>query len=109
MLAAGIGAVVCTGCKSFDEYQAERQNKAVLHFERSQYSNIDKNKVFTLNECFHYAKKNNLDLQVFGIEEKVAQELRTSEMLGMLPELNVSNNLTRRDNTPASKSRQLDS
>ncbi len=109
MLVAGIGAVVCTGCKSFDEYQAERQNKAVLHFERAQYSNVDQNKVFTLNECFHFAKKNNLDLKVFGIEEKVAQELRTSEMLGMLPELNISNNLTRRDNTPASSSKQLDS
>ena len=39
--------------------------------------------------------------------EQVAKEMRTSEMLGMLPELNVSNNLTGRNNTPASKSKQV--
>ena len=51
--------------------------------------------------------KNNLDLKVFGLEEQVAKEMRTSEMLGMLPELNVSDNLTGRSNTPASSSRQV--
>lgn len=107
-LIAGLGILICGGCKSFSEYQEERHNKAVLHFERAQYTNIDPNKVLSLNECFQLALKNNLDLKVFGIEEKVAEELRTSEMLGMLPELNVSNNLTHRDNTPASKSKQLD-
>ena len=104
-LIAGLGILICGGCKSFSEYQEERHNKAVLHFERAQYTNIDPNKVLSLNECFQLALKNNLDLKVFGIEEKVAEELRTS---GMLPELNVSNNLTHRDNTPAAKSKQLD-
>ena len=96
------------GCKSFDEYQKERIAYAVKHFERSQYANIPKGKVLTLNECVAYARKNNLDLKVFGLEEEVAKELRTSDFLGMLPELNISNNLTHRSNTPASSSRQID-
>lgn len=103
----GAGLVALSGCKSFDEYQQERIAYAVRHFERAQYSNIENGRVLTLNECVHLAVKNNLDLKVFGLEEQVAKEMRTSEMLGMLPELNISNNLTGRTNTPASSSKQL--
>ena len=99
--------LLLSGCKSFDEYQQERIAYAVRHFERAQYSNIENGRVLTLNECVRLAVKNNLDLKVFGLEEQVAKEMRTSEMLGMLPELNVSNNLTSRNNTPASSSQQL--
>ncbi|MBE6390375.1 MAG: TolC family protein [Lentisphaerae bacterium] len=99
--------VFAGGCKSFDEYQQERLAKAVAHFERAQYSDIEAEKVLTLNECFALARANNLDLKVFGLEEKVSKEMRTFEILGMLPELNVSNNLNHRDNTPAASSRQL--
>ena len=106
-LCAGVTVAILGGCKSFDEYQKERVNKAVAHFERAQYSNVKAGHIFTLNECVRLAKKNNLDLKVFGLEEKVSKEMRTSEFLGMLPELTVSNNLTHRDNTPASSSRQL--
>ena len=101
------GIVLLGGCKSIDEYQEERLQKAVAHFERSQYSNLDENKVLSLNECVRLAIKNNLDLKVMGLEEKVAQEFKTSEMLGMLPELNISDNYSTRNNVPASKSRQL--
>lgn len=106
-LCAGAAIVALSGCKSFDEYQSERVNKAVMHFERAQYSDVKPDHVFTLNECVNMAVSNNLDLKVFGLEEKVANEMRTSEFLGMLPELNISNNLTHRDNTPASSSKQI--
>jgi len=102
------GIIFFGGCKSFDEYQQERIAYAVKHFDRAQYSNIDQNRKLTLNECVRLAVKNNLDLKVFGLEENVAREMRTSEMLGMLPELNISNNLTGRNNTPASSSQQVD-
>ncbi len=101
------GLVFLAGCKSFDEYQSDRVNYAVRHFERAQWSNIDDSKVLTLRDCVSLAVRNNLDLKVFGIETQVAKEMRTSEMLGMLPELNVSNNLTGRNNTPASSSQQI--
>ena len=107
-IAIGIAAVITVGgCKSFEEYQKERINKAVVHFEKAQYVNVPEDKVFSLNECVFHARKNNLDLKVFGLEEDVAKEMRTSEFLGMLPELNVSDNLTSRSNTPASSSRQI--
>ena len=99
--------LLLSGCKSFDEYQQERIAYAVRHFERAQYSNIENGRILTLNECVHLAVKNNLDLKVFGLEEQVAKEMRTSEMLGMLPELNISNNLTGRNNRPASSSKQI--
>ena len=101
------GIVFLSGCKTFDDYQEERIAYAVKHFERAQYSDIKPGQVLTLDECVRMAVKNNLDLKVFGLEEQVAKEMRTSEMLGMLPELNVSNNLTTRTNTPASSSKQV--
>lgn len=104
---AGATLAVLSGCKSFDEYQKERVNKAVVHFERAHYTELKPGQVFTLNECVRLSVKNNLNMKVFGLEEQVAKEMMTSEFLGMLPELTVSNNLTHRDNTPASSSRQL--
>ena len=101
------GVVFLSGCKSFDDYQEERIAYAVKHFERAQYSDIKPGQVLTLDECVRMAVKNNLDLKVFGLEEQVAKEMRTSEMLGMLPELNISNNLTGRNNRPASSSKQI--
>ena len=104
---AGVILAIFSGCKSFDEYQDERINKAVAHFERAQYTDIKPDHVFSYNECVKLAIKNNLDLKIFGLEEKVSNEMRTSEFLGMLPELTVSNNLTRRTNTPAASSEQI--
>lgn len=102
-----LGVIVLGGCKSFDDYQEERIAYAVKHFERAQYNDIKPGQVLTLNDCVRMAVANNLDLKVFGLEEQVAEEMRTSEMLGMLPELNVSDNLTSRNNVPASSSKQV--
>ena len=106
-LCAGVTIAILGGCKSFDDYQKERVNKAVVHFDRAQYADVKQGHVFTLNECVNLAVKNNLDLKVFGLEEQVSKEMRTSEFLGMLPELNISNNLSGRNNKPASSSRQV--
>ncbi|MBQ8755884.1 MAG: TolC family protein [Lentisphaeria bacterium] len=107
IIAAAALLIVAAGCKSFEEYQQERISKAVAHFERANYTNIPDGKVLSLDECFQMALKNNLDLKVFGLEEQVAKEMKTSEILGMLPELNISNNYAERNNTPASSSRQI--
>ncbi len=101
------GLVTFTGCKNFEEYRNERAEYAVRHFELSQYRDLEEGRVLTLPECIRTALANNLDLKVFDIEESVAREMRTAEMLGMLPELNASNNLTTRNNTPASSSKKV--
>ena len=103
-----VGLFFLSGCKSFEDYQNDRIAYAVKHFERARFTNLKQDQVLTLNDCVRLAVANNLDLKVFGLEEQVAKEMRTSEMLGMLPELNISNNFTGRTNTPASSSKQLD-
>jgi outer membrane protein TolC len=99
--------ILFSGCKSFDEYQQDRVSYAVQHFERAKRSNIDETQVLTLKECIRLAIRNNLDLKVLGLEEQVAEEMHTSELLGMLPELNISNNYSERDNTPGSSSKNI--
>ena len=106
--AGAVGLFFLSGCKSFNDYQDDRIAYAVKHFERARFTNLKQDQVLTLNDCVRLAVANNLDLKVFGLEEQVAKEMRTSEMLGMLPELNISNNFTGRTNTPASSSEQLD-
>ncbi len=106
--AGAVGLFFLSGCKSFNDYQDDRIAYAVKHFERARFTNLKQDQILTLNDCVRLAVANNLDLKVFGLEEQVAKEMRTSEMLGMLPELNISNNFTGRTNTPASSSEQLD-
>ncbi|HNZ66637.1 MAG TPA: TolC family protein [Planctomycetota bacterium] len=53
------------------------------------------------------AIRNNIDLKVLGLEEQVAEEMHTSELLGMLPDITLSNNYTERNNTPGSSSKNI--
>lgn len=110
LLGFGAAAVLAAGgCKSYDEYRQERAEYAVKHFERSQLQDLEEGRVLTLVDCIRLAGRNNLDLEVFKLEEHVAREMRTADMLGMLPEINVSNTLTDRNNTPGSSSRRISS
>ncbi len=100
-------AVCMAGCKNYDDYRSERAEYAIKHFEKANWANIDESRSLGLIECIRLALENNLDMKVFNLEQNVAREMLTAEMLGMLPELNVSNNLTDRENTPASSSRKV--
>lgn len=103
----GIVAGALSGCKSYEDYREERAEYAVKHFEAAKYRDYLDGKKITLRECIDMAIKNNLELKVLKLEEQVAHEMKTAEMLGMLPELNVSNTLTSRNNTPASSSEKV--
>ncbi|MCR4573264.1 MAG: TolC family protein [Lentisphaeria bacterium] len=102
-----LAAITLFGCKSYEDYKNERAESAVRHFDESQYRNIPADKVLTLKECIQIAVENNVDLKVCSLEEKVSHEIRTSEMLGMLPDLTVSDSYIHRDNVAASSSRQV--
>ena len=78
------------GCQSMEDYRNERAEYAIKHFEGAKYRELLEGKKLTLSECITMAREHNLDLQVNQLEEKVAKELRTAEMLGMLPELNIT-------------------
>ena len=106
---AGIvaGMVVTSGCKSAEEYREERAEYAVKHFELAKYRDMMEGDRVNLSQCLKLALEHNLDMKVLNLEKEVAREMRTADMLGMLPELNVTNTYTGRDNTPASSSKKV--
>ena len=106
---AGIvaGMVVTSGCKSAEEYREERAEYAVKHFELAKYRDMMEGDRVNLSQCIKLALEHNLDMKVLNLEKEVAREMRTADMLGMLPELNVTNTYTGRDNTPASSSKKV--
>ena len=100
-------AFLFAGCQSMEDYRNERAEYAIRHFEGAKYRELVEGKKLTLRECVELAQKHNLDLQVNKLEEKVAREFKTAEMLGMLPELNVNDTATFRNNTAASSSEKV--
>ena len=92
VMALGVIAVLAfAGCKSEEDFRLERANYARLHFEQSQFKELPQDVRLTLPECIRLAHENNLDVKVSRLEEAVAHEMRTAELLGMLPEINISN------------------
>ena len=110
-IVAGVAvlAMVClfSGCQSMEDYRNERAEYAIKHFEGAKYRELVEGKKLTLQECIDLAREHNLNLQVSKLEEKVAREMRTAEMLGMLPELNINDTATFRSNTAASSSEKV--
>ena len=102
-----LAAVIAGGCKTAQDYRDERAEYAVKHFEFARYREMMEGQKLSLKECIRMALDNNLELKVMSIEENVAKEMRTAEMLGMLPELNISDSFTGRSNTPASSSKKV--
>ena len=107
VLTAAAVVLAVSGCQNMEDYKNERAENAIKHFEGAKYRELIEGKRLTLRECIEMAQEHNLDLQVSKLEEKVAKELQTAEMLGMLPELNVTDNFSSRNNTPASSSRKV--
>ena len=94
LIAAGAvamaGGMLLSGCKSEKEFRDERAEYAVLHNQQAKYRDQLEGKKMGLLECMRYALEHNLDVEVNKVEEAVAREMRTAEMLGMLPELTVT-------------------
>lgn len=101
------GSFLLSGCKSEQDYRDERAEYAVLHSQKAKYRDQLEGKKMGLLECMRYALEHNLDVEVNKVEEAVAREMRTAEMLGMLPELTVTDTFTARNNQPASSSKNL--
>ncbi|MBR7105071.1 MAG: TolC family protein [Lentisphaeria bacterium] len=102
-----VAAVLLAGCKSEDDFRRERAENAMKHFEMARFKHPSDGKVMTLRECIGLAQKNNLELKVQQLEQQVAREQKTAEMLGMLPELNIKNTFTARNNDAASSSKKV--
>ena len=104
-LTCAAGVMMLSGCKTEEDYRTERAEKAIRYFENSRMREPVPDTKLTLANCIALGLKHNLDLKVMQLEEDIAAEMRTAELLGMLPELNINDGLTGRNNIPASSSR----
>ena len=93
-----------TGCQNEEYYRKQREEAAAKHFDEIKKVQAPAGKVFTLEECISYALKNNLDYRVYRLQEAVSNADKYSEILKMLPESNISLNLSQRNNDDASQS-----
>ena len=103
------GVLMLSGCKTEEDYRTEREEKAIRYFENSRLREPVPDKKLKLDECIKLGLKHNLNYKVMQLEEDIAAEMRTAELLGMLPELNINDGLTGRNNIPASSSKAYDS
>ena len=99
--------VILAGCKSDQDYQTLRRDKAQKDFETISKRTLPADKVLTLPMCVNEALKNNLDLKVEDLQTQVNKESKTAAMLGMLPQLTMTYNLQTRSNQPGSSSQDL--
>jgi outer membrane protein TolC len=99
--------IVMDGCRTHDADRKERVKKADRYFNEMKGRVVPADKVFTLKDCIETALKNNLDLRVYKLAEDVNREKQTAAILAMLPDLNISYNLTGRNNEPGASSESL--
>ena len=102
-----VAIILLASCNNSEYYRQQRVEKAREHFNKINKRTIDPNKVFTLNECIDTALKHNLSLKVYDLKEQIASEKVTARLLGMLPELNVSNQFNARNRTPGARSQNI--
>ena len=100
--------VVLSGCHSAKEARERRIKKAAEHMSKIKLKVLPKGKVLTLVECIAIGLQHNLDLKVYELKERIADEKVTAQMLGMLPDLNVTNQFHSRNKTPGSSSYSIE-
>lgn len=101
------GLFFISGCQNEDSLRDQRIEKADRHFSEISERIFPPETVFSLPLCIETALKNNLDMKIGDLKETIAKEKRTAEILGMLPELNIREDLTHRNNEPGSSSQSL--
>lgn len=107
MVAALILGGALTGCRSMEDYRRERETNAAKAMQVALSRRLPAGKVLTLRDCIGLALKNNLDVAAGRLQEKIDRERRNAEILGMLPDLLVTNDWSMRSNRPASSSQSI--
>ncbi len=97
-------SLILSACKNLDDYREERVKKANSAFKQIKENKFPTDAILSLPYCIELALKNNLDLKVYELKEAVNKEKKTAAMLGMLPDLMITNDLTYRTNEPGAKS-----
>jgi len=96
-----------TGCKTEEDYRKERIAKAQEQFEAVKKRDLPADKVLTLHDCIRLALEHNMEIKVQNMEKDAAKNLLWAELLGLLPDLTVTDNFTYRFNQPGSRSKAV--
>ncbi|MBO7147496.1 MAG: SEL1-like repeat protein [Lentisphaeria bacterium] len=119
---AAAAAMLISGCNTggiaeFFGYTTESSSRkerirvASEHFQelrnKKQQKDLAANKLLSLHDCFRIAEEHNADLQVQRMEKAAAEKMKWAEILGLLPDLTVSNDFTGRSNQAGSSSRAI--
>ncbi len=99
---------VLAGCHGAREAREKRIQTAIDHMSKIKLKVLPKGQVFSLVDCIAIALQHNLDLKVYELKERIADEKVTAQMLGMLPDLSISNQFHSRDKTPGSSSYSIE-
>ena len=100
--------LVLSGCKTEEDYKKERIAKAQEQFETVKKRDLPADKVLSLHDCIKLAMEHNMDIKVQNMEKDAAKNLLWAEILGMLPDLSVTDNFTTRFNQPGSRSKAVE-
>ncbi len=106
LIAAAVS--VLAGCYSAREARERRIKKAAEQMHKIKLKVMPEGQVFSLPDCIVISLQHNLDLKVYELKERIADEKVTAQMLGMLPDLSISNQFHSRDRTPGSSSQSID-
>ena len=102
IFAAVAAVVTLAGCSSFDgqkNRQEHAENYRQLLDERAEEVLSD-GEPLTLQDCIDAALKNNLDIRVAEVQQRVAQLGRKASFSQFLPQVNLNYNYTRWDPQP---------
>ena len=102
-----LGLFLLAGCQNIDDYRKERVKKADIAFKKIQEKKFPEHLILSLPFCIELALKHNLDLKVYELKEAVDKEKKTAAVLGMLPDLTITNDVTQRSNEPGASSYSL--
>ncbi|MBO5761941.1 MAG: SEL1-like repeat protein [Lentisphaeria bacterium] len=104
---AGGVSMLFSGCRTEESYRDERKEKTAEMFNEIKSKEYIKGTVLTLDECISFAMQNNLSVKVANMERDVRERMRTADVLGMLPDVTISDNYTSRNNLPGSSSKAV--
>ena len=107
LAAAGGIAMTVTGCRTEESYREERKEKAVAVYRDVKAKEYHKGMTLSLDDCISFAIRNNMSVKVANMERDVAERMRTADILGMLPDISISNDYVGRSNSPGSSSKAV--